>query len=99
MLLCFYELMKLLHDYVAIKADELEEKTNSGIYIPNQIKTPPPTGVVKYVGDKVTEVKVGDHVIYKVYASVDIDTEPSALKDETKLLSIIPISGVLAIIS
>jgi co-chaperonin GroES (HSP10) len=67
--------MQLLHDYIAIKRDPVEETTASGIYLNNQIKTPPPTGVVKYVGNQVKTLKAGDRVIYKVMAGIDVDFE------------------------
>jgi co-chaperonin GroES (HSP10) len=67
--------MKLLHDYVAIKRDLIEETTSSGIYLNNQITTPPPTGVVKHVGKEVKSLKAGDKVLYKVMAGIDVPLE------------------------
>lgn len=84
----YFKPMKMLHDYVAIEPDKPEEKTASGLLLAEQIKTYPPFGTVKHVGKNITEIKPGDRVIYKVYASVDI-------KDN---LAVIPISGVIAVL-
>lgn len=84
---CYSKAMKMHHDYVAIKRDALEEKTESGIILVQQIKSAPPYGTVKYVADSVTEINPGDRVIYKVYASVEVDLEGG--------LDVLPVSGVL----
>lgn len=78
--------MNLLHDYVAIEPDKPDEKTASGFLLAEQIKTYPPTGIVRHVADGITGVKVGARVVYKVYASIDIEDG----------LVVIPISGVIA---
>jgi len=80
--------MQLLHDNITIIPDRPEEKTSSGILLSEQIKTYPPTGVVKEVAPNITEVKPGDKVWYKVYSSVDLD-------DNT---AVVPISAIIAIL-
>lgn len=80
--------MKLLHDYVAITPDKPEEKTKSGLYLKEQVTTYPPTGTIEAVADNITIIKPGQRVIYKVYASVDIDENTA----------VIPISGVIGIL-
>ena len=52
-------------DYVVVKAEEAETKTASGIYLPDQAKEKPKTAKVLAVGADVSEVKVGDRVVYK----------------------------------
>ena len=81
--------MNLLHDYVAIEPDKPEEKTASGFLLAEQVKTYPPTGIVRHVADGITEVKVGQKVIYKVYGSVDIQDN----------LAVLPLDGVIGIIN
>ncbi len=80
--------MKLLHDYVAIEPDKPPEKTEGGLYLHHQIKTYPPTGTIRYIADGITDIKVGARVVYKVYASVDIEEG----------LTVIPYNGVVAIL-
>lgn len=81
--------MRLLHDYVAVRADKPEEKTQSGILLPSsRLKTFPPYGTVTEVAKGITDVKPGDRVLYKVYASVDIDED----------VAVMPISGIIAVI-
>lgn len=57
--------IKPMADYVVVKADEAEAKTASGIYLPDQAKEKPKSATVVAVGKDVSEVKVGDKVIYK----------------------------------
>jgi chaperonin GroES len=83
--------MKVLHDYVVIKRDENEETTKSGLLLAEKIKALPPTGVVKEIGFDVWRVKPGDHVVYKVYASVDIEVEGESY-------DVLPAEGVMAIL-
>jgi co-chaperonin GroES (HSP10) len=80
--------MKLLHDYVAVEPDKPEEKTSSGLLLQEQVKTYPPTGTVRHVASNISDIKAGDRIVYKVYASVDINDG----------LAIVPLSGVIALL-
>ena len=73
--------IKPLGDRVVIKVLEVEEKTPSGIVLPDKAKEKPQEGEVVAVGtgkvlDNGTkvelEVKVGDRVIYSKYAGSEI---------------------------
>lgn len=52
-------------DYVVVQAEEATTKTASGLYLPDSAKEKPKTAKVVAVGSNVSEVKVGDRVIYK----------------------------------
>jgi chaperonin GroES len=71
--------IKPIADRVVIEAAAAEEKTASGIYIPDTAKEKPQNGVVVAVGNgKVDEpmtVKVGDQVIYGKYSGTEITYE------------------------
>jgi len=73
--------IKPLGDRVVVKALAQEEKTKSGIVLPDTAKEKPQTGEVIAVGpgkllengQRVPlEVKVGDKVIYSKYAGTEI---------------------------
>jgi len=74
--------LKPLGDRVVIQPKKAEEKTKSGIYLPDTAsKEKPISGVVVAVGSGRTnengsktpvEVKVGDNVIYSEYAGTEI---------------------------
>ncbi|MDD2233582.1 MAG: co-chaperone GroES [Desulfitobacteriaceae bacterium] len=72
--------IKPLADRVIIKAIPTEEKTKSGIIMPDTAKEKPQEGEVVAVGpgkvDKgeriAMDVKVGDRVIYSKYAGTEI---------------------------
>ena len=70
---------KPIADRVVVEAAAAEEKTASGIYIPDTAKEKPQNGVVVAVGNgKVDEpmtVKVGDQVIYGKYSGTEITYE------------------------
>lgn len=68
-----------LADRVVIQPAEAEEKTASGLYIPDTAKEKPMRGSVLAVGpgkkDEPTTVKVGDTVLYGKYAGTEIQIE------------------------
>ena len=71
--------IKPLADRVIIKQAEAEEKTKSGIIIPDTAKEKPQKGEVVAVGpgkkDEPTTVKEGDEVLYGKYAGSEITVE------------------------
>lgn len=68
--------MKPLHTNIVIKPDALAETTASGIYITsNALKELPPLGTVLSVAKGITDIQVGDRVVYAVYAGVELDDE------------------------
>jgi len=71
--------IKPIGDRVVVQAAPAEERTASGIYIPDTAKEKPQRGSVVAVGDgKVDEpltVKVGDEVLYGKYAGTEITYE------------------------
>jgi len=66
-----------LGDRVLLKVEEVETKTASGIYIPeNASQEKPTTAEVVAIGSEVKDVKVGDKVIYTKFArSSDVTVE------------------------
>ncbi|MHC1703792.1 MAG: co-chaperone GroES [Tenuifilaceae bacterium] len=69
--------IKPLADRVLVLPMEAEEKTASGIYIPDTAKEKPQKGTVIAVGsgtkDVTMEVKVKDVVLYGKYAGTEIN--------------------------
>lgn len=70
-----------LYDRVLVKRFEVQEKTASGIYIPDSAKEKPSEGeVVAVGGGKVMDngttvapiVKVGDRVLFSKYAGTEV---------------------------
>lgn len=68
-----------LADRVLIQPAEAEQKTASGIIIPDTAKEKPQRGTVVAVGkgtkDQEMTVKVGDQVIYGKYSGTEIEFE------------------------
>ena len=77
--------IKPLADRVVIKALPMEEKTKSGIIMPDTAKEKPQEGEVVAVGPGKFEkgerialdVKVGDRVIYSKYAGTEVKYDGS----------------------
>jgi chaperonin GroES len=71
--------IKPIADRVIVEAAPAEEKTASGIIIPDTAKEKPQRGVVVAVGegkkDEPLTVKVGDEVLYGKYAGTEITYE------------------------
>lgn len=66
---------KPLADRVLIETVATEEKTTSGIFIPDTAKEKPSKGIVIAVGNEPMTVKVGDIVIYDKYSGDEIKLE------------------------
>ena len=71
--------IKPLADRVLVKPQEAEEKTASGIIIPDTAKEKPQQGKVMAVGkgkkDEPMTVKVGDLVLYGKYSGTEISID------------------------
>ncbi len=77
--------MKLvpLGDKIVLKQFEAEETTKSGIVLPGQAKEKPQEALVIAVGpggnidgkEVTMQVKVGDKVIYSIYAGTEVELE------------------------
>ena len=65
-----------LADRVVVKAAEAEQKTKSGIIIPDTAKEKPQKGTIIAVGpgtkDEKVTVKVGDTVLYGKYSGTEL---------------------------
>jgi chaperonin GroES len=81
--------MNALRDLVFIQLDDESNQTASGIYLKKTWDTIPPTGTVTAVGPDVKDVKVGDHVIFMNYASIDSDQADIRIVKEEHVLGVI----------
>lgn len=91
--------LKPLSNRVILKQLEAEEKTKSGIYLPDSAKEKPQMAeVIAVGGGKVVEgkkqemsVKTGDKVIYPKYSGdeVKLDGEEYTIIEEDKILAIV----------
>lgn len=66
---------KPLGERVLVKRTEVENKTASGIYIPDNAKEKPQTAQVVAIGNKVEDVKVGDTIVFEQYRGTEIKLE------------------------
>lgn len=84
-----------LHDRVIIKPAAAEEKTSSGLIIPDTAKEKPQRGIVVAAGtgkkDEPVTVKNGDTVLYGKYAGTEIQIEGAdyLIMRESDILAII----------
>ncbi|MDR3286394.1 MAG: co-chaperone GroES [Prevotellaceae bacterium] len=71
--------IKPLADRVVVEPKAAEEKTASGIYIPDTAKEKPQRGIIVAVGsgtkDVTMEVKAGDEVLYGKYAGTELSID------------------------
>jgi chaperonin GroES len=86
---------KILAGKILVQPQEAEEKTSSGIIIPDSAKEKPQVGTVKLVGagkkDEPMELKVGDVVFYGKYGGTElnIDGEDYLLMSQSDVLYIV----------
>jgi chaperonin GroES len=84
-----------LHDRVIVEAAPAEEKTSSGIIIPDTAKEKPQRGKIVAVGngkkDEPMTVKVGDTVLYGKYSGteVQIDGKDYLIMRESDIFAVI----------
>lgn len=83
--------IKPLGERVLVKAEKAEEKTASGLFIPQTSQEKTQFAIVEAVGSEVTSVKVGDKVLHDKYAGTSLKVDD----DEYLILSI---KDVLAIV-
>jgi len=73
--------IKPLADRVLVQPAAAEEKTASGLYIPDTAKEKPQKGTVVAVGngkkDEPLTVQVGDTVLYGKYSGTELNVEGS----------------------
>ena len=91
--------IKPLGDRVLVQADAAEEKTSSGLYIPDTAKEKPQQGTVVAVGAGKVEngnkidmtVKKGDKVLYGKYAGTEVsfDGEEYLIMRESDIVGIL----------
>lgn len=87
--------IKPLADRVLVEPMEAEEKTASGIFIPDTAKEKPQKGTVVAVGpgtkDIPMEVKKGDIVLYGKYAGteINIDGKDFLIMKQSDILAIV----------
>jgi chaperonin GroES len=91
--------IKPLGDKVVIKRLEAEEKTKSGIVLPNQAKEQPQLAKIMAVGpgglvdgkEIKMEVKVGDTVIFSKYSGTEIkyDGEEYTIVSQKDILAVV----------
>jgi len=86
--------LKPLGDRVIVESLEAEEKTASGIFIPDTAKEKPQAGKVLAVGpgkkDEPMEVKVGDSVLYGKYSGTEVtlDNKKYLIMHQVDILAI-----------
>ena len=86
---------KPLADRVLVEPAAAEEKTASGIFIPDTAKEKPQRGEVVAIGtgkkDEPFNVKIGDNVLYGKYSGqeITIDGKDYLIMKESDLLGII----------
>ncbi|MDD4144214.1 MAG: co-chaperone GroES [Prolixibacteraceae bacterium] len=70
---------KILAGKILVEPQEAEEKTISGIIIPDSAKEKPQQGTVVMVGaakkDEPMEIKVGDVVVYGKYSGTELNID------------------------
>jgi len=64
--------IKPLADRVVAIREEAATKTASGIYLPDTAKEKPVVAKIVAIGPDVKQVKIGDKIVYKEYATTDL---------------------------
>jgi chaperonin GroES len=76
---------------VVIERHEAKDKTEGGLYIPEQAKKQPHKGTVMAIGPKVVDLVVGDVVMFSPYSgsSIVLDGKDYLLIGDINLLGVL----------
>jgi chaperonin GroES len=61
-----------LADNIVAQIEEAQNKTASGLYLPEQATEKPKTAKVLNVGKEVKNIKINDRIVYKSYSATEI---------------------------
>lgn len=67
--------VKPLADRVVAVREEAQTKTASGIFLPDNAKEKPVLAQIVAVGPNVTDLKVGDKIVYKEYSTTELNID------------------------
>jgi chaperonin GroES len=82
--------LKPIGDRMIVKVVEIEDKTASGLIIPDAAKEAPTEGVVVAIGAKTEEIAKGDHVIFYPNAGLPIKGFPELrLMDPVHIVAVV----------
>ena len=85
--------IKPIGNRILIELLKVEEKTKSGILLPNNSNSAPSnTGIVIAIGKISEDIKVGDKVFFKPHLGVEI-------KEENNKFLILEVEDILAILT
>lgn len=83
--------IKPLADRVVAVREKAQEKTASGLFLPDSSKEKPVVAEVVAVGPEAKAVKVGDKIVYKEYSTTELkinDVEYLIVKEEDVLATV-----------
>lgn len=83
--------IKPLADRVVAQREEVQTKTTSGLYLPDNAKEKPVIAKVVAVGPDVKSLKVNDRIVYKEYSTTELkinDGEYLIVKEEDVLATV-----------
>ncbi len=83
--------IKPLADRVVATREEAKAQTASGLYLPEAAKEKPASATVVAIGPDVKHIKVGEHIIYKDYATTELTidaTDYIIVKEEDVLATV-----------
>ncbi len=64
-----------LADNIVAQIEEAQNKTASGLYLPEQATEKPKTAKVLKVGKDVKNIKINDRIVYKSYSATEIKVD------------------------
>lgn len=84
-------MIRPLNNYVLLQPIKEEEKTESGILLPNADKTKKEFGIVKSVGEGIVDIAPNQKVFFDKWSSeeVEMEGEKYLLVSSDKILAII----------
>lgn len=83
--------IKPLADRIVAVREKAQEKTASGLYLPDSSKEKPVVATVVAIGPKVEQVQEGNKIVYKEYSTTELkidQTEYLIVKEDDVLATL-----------
>lgn len=94
-------MIRPMRDLIVVQRKETKDKTDGGIFLPEQAKEAPDAGLVVFVGPGKKledgtriemDLKIGDHILFSKFSGSDIqlNLKPYLIMREDEVLAVIP---------
>jgi len=64
---------RLIGDRILVRRDPKPDESD-GLVMPDEVRSPPRSGIIEGIGDEVAKVTLGERVLFSAYAGIELET-------------------------